>query len=82
MQRVTYCLECGIPLVKLEDFGGEDPDNRYCYQCTDEDGNLIRRSRIQDGIKDFWSEREDSRNRTKELCKDRRYDERWVHWRR
>ena len=82
MQRVTYCLECGIPLVKQEDFGGENPDNRYCCNCTDEDGNLIRRSRVQDGIKHFWSQRENHTTRSKELWNDMRYQERMVHWRR
>ena len=81
MQRVTYCLECGLPLVKQEDFGGEDTDNRYCNRCTDEDGNLIRKSRVQDGIKHFWSAREDLNKRTKELWNDRGYNERMVHLR-
>lgn len=81
MQRVTYCLECGLPLVKQEDFGGDDPDNRYCTHCTDEEGNLIRRSRVQDGIKNFWSSREKSNKQSQEMWK-RRYNERMVHWRR
>jgi hypothetical protein len=59
MQRVTYCLECGIPLVKIEDFGGADPENRYCCNCTDENGVLLRKTRVQEGIRNFWSLREE-----------------------
>ena len=46
MQRVTYCLECGIPLVKIEDFGGADPENRYCCNCTDEDEGFRKLSQF------------------------------------
>ncbi len=83
MQRVTYCLECGMPLVKPEDFGGGDPDNRYCCNCTDEDGVLVRKSRVQDGIKHFWTSRDDySKTRRAEVWSDSRFVSRMANWRR
>ncbi|MFW9907967.1 MAG: zinc ribbon domain-containing protein [Candidatus Thorarchaeota archaeon] len=81
MQRVTYCLECGMPLVKQEDYGGEDTENRYCCHCTDEEGNLVRRSRVQDGIKHFWNQREKQDRRT-EIWSDSRFVSRMANWRR
>ncbi len=57
MQRVTYCLACGVPLVKKEDFGGGNPENRYCCNCSDEKGNLLKEPTIRDGIMRFWRSR-------------------------
>ncbi len=34
------CESCGMPMKKIEEFGGKKPDNRYCVYCTDEQGNL------------------------------------------
>ena len=34
------CESCGMPMEKPEDFGGKNPDNRYCVYCTDSKGNL------------------------------------------
>ena len=34
------CESCGMPMKKIEDFGGKIPDNKYCVHCTDELGKL------------------------------------------
>ena len=34
------CESCGMPMKNMEDFGGGDPQNKYCRFCTDEKGNL------------------------------------------
>ena len=71
MQRVTYCLACGVPLVKQEDFGGNDPDNRYCVNCTDENGKLREEDNVRRGIRAFWSSRGQTNDSSRELWPDR-----------
>lgn len=34
------CESCGMPMKNIEDFGGENPENKYCKHCTDNYGNL------------------------------------------
>lgn len=34
------CESCGMPMSKPEDFGGQNPNNKYCRYCTDEKGIL------------------------------------------
>ncbi len=34
------CESCGMPMKMPEDFGGQNPNNKYCKYCTDENGNL------------------------------------------
>ncbi len=38
--QVKICESCGIPMKAIEDFGGQNPDNKYCRYCTDAEGNL------------------------------------------
>ena len=37
---VKKCQSCGMPMSKLEDFGGENPNNMYCAHCANPDGSL------------------------------------------
>jgi len=34
------CESCGMPMKNTEEFGGKNPDNKFCINCTDESGNL------------------------------------------
>lgn len=34
------CESCGMPMKKIEEFGGQNPENKYCCYCTDSKGNL------------------------------------------
>ena len=34
------CESCGMPMVKPEDFGGKNTNNKYCVYCTYENGEL------------------------------------------
>lgn len=34
------CESCGMPMTKIEDFGGRNINNKYCVYCTDSQGNL------------------------------------------
>ena len=34
------CESCGMPMKKSSDFGGANPENKYCIYCTYENGEL------------------------------------------
>ncbi len=34
------CMSCGMPMTKLEDFGGGNPASVYCVHCSNPDGSL------------------------------------------
>ena len=34
------CESCGMPMKSIENFGGENSENKYCKHCTDNQGNL------------------------------------------
>ena len=70
MQRITYCLACSLPLVKQEDFGGGNPDNRYCVHCCDDDGEFRDPGAIRNEIRAFWTRREKSERSPTELWPD------------
>ena len=59
-----------MPLVKQEDFGGNDPDNRYCANCTDVDGKLREGDNVRRGIRAFWSSRSTTSDSARELWPD------------
>lgn len=42
------CKSCGVPMQKKEDFGGGDPNNKYCKNCAP-DGELMSREKIREG---------------------------------
>lgn len=33
-------MSCGMPMVKPDDFGGGNPSNVYCANCSNPDGTL------------------------------------------
>jgi len=38
MQKI--CESCGMPMKQISEFGGSNPDNKYCKYCTHENGEL------------------------------------------
>ncbi len=38
--KQKICESCGMSMKKIEDFGGKNPDNKYCKHCTDKNGKL------------------------------------------
>ncbi|MFH0737634.1 MAG: zinc ribbon domain-containing protein [Candidatus Micrarchaeota archaeon] len=44
------CESCGMPMVKLTDFGGMKKENDYCRHCTYEDGMLRPRHEVREGM--------------------------------
>ena len=47
------CMSCGMPLTKLEDFGGGNPANIYCVHCSNPDGTLKSREEVFQGMVNF-----------------------------
>ena len=42
------CESCGLAMVKAEDHGGSNINNKYCKNCAP-DGKLMSRERIREG---------------------------------
>jgi uncharacterized glyoxalase superfamily protein PhnB len=42
------CMSCGMPMNKLEDFGGGNPANVYCINCTRKNGSLKSYEEVYD----------------------------------
>jgi uncharacterized glyoxalase superfamily protein PhnB len=47
------CMSCGIPMIKLEDFGGGNPANIYCVHCSNPDGSLKSYDEVFEGMVNF-----------------------------
>jgi len=47
------CMSCGMPMTKLEDFGGGNPANIYCGHCSNPDGSLKSREEVFEGMVNF-----------------------------
>lgn len=52
-RKAKTCLSCGMPMTKLEDFGGGNPENLYCVHCTYADGRLKSREDAFAGMVEF-----------------------------
>jgi uncharacterized glyoxalase superfamily protein PhnB len=52
-KAVKSCLSCGMPLTKLEDFGGGNPENLYCVYCSKPDGSLKSYKEVFEGMVNF-----------------------------
>lgn len=38
-----------MPMVQPGDFGAEDPNNKYCNNCTDKEGKLKSKEEVRQG---------------------------------
>jgi uncharacterized glyoxalase superfamily protein PhnB len=52
-QAVKSCMSCGMPMTKLEDFGGGNPENPYCVYCSHPDGSLKSYKEVFEGMVNF-----------------------------
>lgn len=39
MPKFNHCESCGMPMVKPQDYGGEDENNTWCKYCSNKDGS-------------------------------------------
>ncbi|MFC1916431.1 zinc ribbon domain-containing protein [Chloroflexota bacterium] len=65
-KKAKNCLSCGMPLTKLEDFGGGNPANVYCVHCSNPDGTLKSYDEVLEGMVNFMMM---SQNMDKETAK-------------
>ncbi len=47
------CLSCGMPMTKLEDFGGGNSANIYCVNCANPNGSLKSYEEVSEGMANF-----------------------------
>ena len=52
-QAVKACMSCGMPMTKLEDFGGGNLENLYCAYCSNSDGSLKSHREVFEGMVNF-----------------------------
>lgn len=52
-KAVRACMSCGMPMTKLEDFGGGNRENLYCVYCSNADGSLKSREEVCKGMVNF-----------------------------
>jgi uncharacterized glyoxalase superfamily protein PhnB len=52
-KTVKKCMSCGMPMTKLEDFGGGTPANIYCIHCSHLDGSLKSYEEVFEGMVNF-----------------------------
>ena len=46
--KEVFSQSCGMPMMKPEDFGGNDVTKKYCKNCAP-DGELMSREEIREG---------------------------------
>lgn len=49
-KTIKMCMSCGMPMTKLEEFGGGNPANIYCVHCANPDGSLKSREEVFQGM--------------------------------
>ena len=47
------CLSCGMPMTGPADFGGGNPENKYCVHCSQPDGSLKSYDDVLEGMVNF-----------------------------
>ena len=52
-KAIKACMSCGMPMTKLEDFGGGNPENLYCVYCSNVDGSLKSYKEVFEGMVNF-----------------------------
>jgi uncharacterized glyoxalase superfamily protein PhnB len=52
-KTIKACMSCGMPMTRLEDFGGGNPENLYCVYCSNRDGSLKSYKEVFEGMVNF-----------------------------
>ncbi|MFC1968251.1 VOC family protein [Chloroflexota bacterium] len=52
-KTIKNCMSCGMPMTKVEDFGGRNPANVYCVHCSNPDGNPKSYDEVLNGMVNF-----------------------------
>jgi len=52
-RTVKACMSCGMPMTKLDDFGGGNPERLYWVYCSNSDGSLKSYEQVFEGMVNF-----------------------------
>jgi uncharacterized glyoxalase superfamily protein PhnB len=50
---IANCLSCGMPMTGPGDFGGGNPESKYCVHCSNPDGSLKSYEEVLEGMVNF-----------------------------
>ena len=73
------CLSCGMPMTKLEEFGGGNPASVYCVHCSHPDGSLKSREEVFEGMVNFMMASQNMDRKTAESAA-REYMDKMPAW--
>ena len=65
-KTAKHCMSCGMPMSKREDFGGGNPANIYCVNCSNMDGSLKKRDEVFEGMVNFMIKSQNMDRKTAE----------------
>ena len=60
------CMSCGMPMTRPEEFGGGNPANIYCVNCSNPDGTLKSREEVYEGMVNFMMKSQNMDRKTAE----------------
>ena len=60
------CMSCGMPMTKIEDFGGGNPENVSCVHCSNPDGSLKSYDEVLSGMANFMMKSQNLNRETAE----------------
>ena len=52
--QMKTCESCGMPMAKPSEFGGGREDNKYCVNCTYNNGELKPQHEIREGMIKYY----------------------------
>jgi len=71
-KTIKACMSCGMPMTRLEDFGGGNPENLYCVYCSNRDGSLKSYKEVFEGMVNFMmTSQKMDRNTAESAAKER-----------
>ena len=71
-KTIKACMSCGMPMTRLEDFGGGNPENLYCVYCSNRDGSLKNYEEVFEGMVNFMvTSQKMDRNTAESAAKER-----------
>jgi hypothetical protein len=52
--EMKKCDSCGMPMMKISDFGGKRENNRYCVHCSYPSGELMARYLVRENMVKYY----------------------------
>jgi uncharacterized glyoxalase superfamily protein PhnB len=67
-KAIKACMSCGMPMTKLEDFGGANQENLYCVYCSNADGSPRSREEVFENMVSFMMMSQKMDGKTAEIA--------------